>query len=248
MSIDLYTTLEEAKEETQKRSKDKYLTKKLYEYCKGNIPDILTSEPRSILWRHVISPDNEFEAYLKKAGELGIKPLGLEFHSDIYVSANKGKVGLGKMVFYEGKDKDGKAFTSSLHSIDLSGLNEKKRFKDIKCLWGENFVDFHHRILRKRYDVELYDCSSLLAEWGGGAKVFYKHLIASATIKNVMFENYEDVKESRFFLETVIPAIECVEKEFGLKPLIIPIAPPADAENIYWWSYPESVKALIKRD
>ena len=244
---ELYTTKEEVIAELKKRWKDKELDNKLVKFLNGNIPEFLLGEPRAILPRQLTTPDNEFMTFFKKSEELGLKPVGFEFLDDIFITTNHGKACLGKMIFYEGIDKNGRAITSSIHSIDLSGPNEKKKIKDIKTLWGENFVEFHHRILKEKYDIEVFDQSKWYNDMGGKAKIYYKYYIALLAVKNVLFENFAEGREEKFLDEVFLPAIEFVKKEFGVKPLIMPIAPPEDTNNIYWWSYPKNIKDIIKK-
>jgi len=45
----------------------------------------------------------------------------------------------------------------------------------------------------------------------------------------------------------VQPAFEQIERHFGLKPLIVPIAPLDEATDIYWWCYPEGLEKEIMR-
>jgi hypothetical protein len=243
---DIYSTEEEVKEELKRRWADKDLEKKLFDFLNGNIPEPFLNEPRAILPRQLATPDNEYKTFYNKAIKLGIKPLSFEFHDDVFITTNHGKACLGKMVFYHGVDKNSKPITTSVHSIDLTGINENKPLRDISTLWGENFVDFHHRILKKNYDTELYDGSWWYKINGGEAKKYYIYYIALLTIRNVLFENLETGREDKFFNDVFFPALEYVKKYFGLKPLIMPIAPADDIDNKYWWCYPENIKSMIQ--
>ena len=192
-----------------------------------------------------MSPDNETKTFYEKNKEIEINPIAFEYLDDIFITTNHGKSCLGKMVFYKGLDKNHRPVTSSIYSIDLTGVNENKIFKDIKTLWGENFVDFHHRILKKKYDIDLFDGSEWYKKMGGKPELFYRSYIALFTIKNVLFEDMEAGREEKFFNDIIFPAVEFVKKEFGLKPLIMPMNVLNDWNNIYWWSYPEDVKKLV---
>ncbi len=240
---DIYSTREEVIHELNKRAADKDLAEKLESFLKGNIPQPFRGEPRAILSRQMATPDDEFDAFYKKSKELGIEPIVFEYHDDLFTTNNHGKLCLAKMFFYKGLDNDKKTKESEIRSIELGGnTNENKRLRDIQTLWGENFVDFHHRILDKHYDIETIDASDWYKAMGGKAYLYYVPYIALLAVRNVLFENLEPGRDDSFFNEIFFPAVEFVEKEFGLKPLIMPIAPPEDMENIYWWSYPEKVE------
>lgn len=243
---ELYSTEEEVKNELKKRWEDKELSKKLEEFLNNKIPEPFLSEPRAVLARQLATPDNEHAVFYEKAKRMSLKPIDFEFLDDIFITTNHGKACLGKMIFYHGLDKNSKPIITNKHSIDLTGVNEKKSFKEITTLWGESFTEFHHRILSKNHDTELYDGSWWYKENGEKAKNYYIYYIAMFTIKNVLFENIENnEREDKFFNEIFLPAVDFIKKEFGLKPLIMPIAPPDDIGNIYWWSYPENIKNLI---
>jgi len=243
---ELYSTKEEVISELKKRWADKELTNKLEYFLRKKIPKCFLNEPRAVLGRQIATPDNEFKIFYEKATELGIKPLVFEYLDDLFTTNNHGKLCLAKMFFYKGLNNDKKTKESEIRSIELGGnLNENKKFKDIKTLWNENFVDFHHRILRKKFDLELYDASTWYKDMGGKAQLYYAQYIALLTIKNVLFENSEPGKEENFFNKVFLPAVELVKKEFGLKPLIMPISPQDDFDNIFWWSYPEDIEKLV---
>jgi len=244
---EIYSTKEEVIAELKKRWADKELTKKLEDFLHKNIPEPFLNQPRAVLGRALVSPDNETKTFYEKSKDIGIKPIDFEYLDDIFITTNHGKMCLGKMVFYEGLDKNQRPITTNIHSIDLTGINEKKRFKDIKTLWGENFVDFHHRILKKMYDIDLFDGSEWYKKMGGKPELYYIPYIALFTIKHVLFEDLETGgKEEQFFNDIFFPAVEFIKKEFGLKPLIMPMNSLNDWDNIYWWSYPKEVKNMIK--
>ena len=209
---DIYSTEEEVKVELKKRWNNPELTKKLNDFLGGNIPEPFLKEPRAVLARQLATPDNEYKTFYEKATKLGIKPLNFEFLDDVFITTNHGKACLGKMVFFKGPNLP----TTNLHSIDLTGVNEKKPLKNITTLWGENFVDFHHRVLRKNYDTELYDGSEWYKKMGGEAKKYYIYYIALLSIRSVLFENLETGREDKFFNEVFFPALDYVKKEFGL--------------------------------
>ena len=67
------------------------------------------------------------------------------------------------------------------------------------------------------------------------------------SIRHVLFENIEPGREERFFLDIMRPSIKIIRQRFGLKPLILPIAPAEEMHDRFWWSYPEAVKPLVEQ-
>ncbi len=246
---DIYTPLEEAKEEIWKRWEDKDLEKKVNEYLVGNIPEPFLKEPRGICTSHVATPNWFFFSFFDKTKEIGLKPIVFEYLDDLFVTTNFDKASLAKMVFYHGKDDHGDMLTSSRHVIDLGGKNEKKKIKELCTLWGENFVDFHHRATNEFCeDVEIYDGSEWYHKMGKRPSDYYKYVLAFYLRNGILFENYLlNEKEEKFIKNVLIPAFEFVKNEFGIKPLIVPLAPRNEEDSRYWWSYPEFIKILINR-
>nr|HRZ30544.1 hypothetical protein [Candidatus Paceibacterota bacterium] len=246
---DLYTPLEEAREEIKRRWADKDLEKKVTEFLKGKIPEAFLSEPRAVSTTHVATPNWALLEFRNRAQELGLKPLVFEYLEDIFITTNFDKASLARMVFYHGRDDHGDMMTTSRQAIDLTGKEEKKKLKEIKTLWGEDFVGFHHKIFDSYcLGVEIADGSSFYHEMGQYSKKYYPYILALYIRNGVLFENYIANKHEQKFLDEVLfPAFELVQKEFGLKPLIVTIAPQNEADNKYWWCYPEFIKNLIPK-
>jgi len=244
---DIFSTGEEVLSELAARWNDQELGDQLNDFLVGDIPAPLLRGPRACLFRQLLSFDNETKEFQRQSRQLGLRPFNFEFLSDKFTTVNHGKACLGKMTFFHGLDKNNQPVTSSKRVIDLSGINENKRLQDINTLSGESLVDFHHRILHACADIELSDASEWFKRMGGTAKIYYRPYMALSTIRHVLFENFEEGREDRFFHEVFYPALEFVKKEFGLKPLIMPIAPQNDLNNKYWWCYPESVKDMVER-
>jgi hypothetical protein len=249
MNLDyIYTPLEEAKKEIWKRWNDKELAKKVEKYLNGHIPHVLNDEPKAISTSHIATPNWAFLHFWMSSLKVGLKPVAFEYTEDKFVTTNYDKASLAKMIFYHGKDDNGKMLTSSKHAIDLTGKEEKKLIKEIKTLWGENFVDFHHRVLNSYYkDIEIHDGSDWYHKMGKNAEEYYKYVLALYIRNGILFENFSLVKsEGRFTREILIPAFEDVYREFGLKPLIVRIYADDEGDHKYWFYYPEFIKMMLK--
>lgn len=155
----LFSTKEEVLSELKKRWEDKELGEKLHTFLSGNIPEPFLDGPRAVLARSLISFDNETKEFYRKGIGLGLKPIGCEYLNDKFTTTNHGKACLGRVIFYHGLNKKNEPVTTLRCSIDLSGTNENKKFRDIVTLRGESFVDFHHKILHAHCDLG--------GKWGG---------------------------------------------------------------------------------
>ena len=217
--MEIYTPLEEAKEEIWKRWDDKILRKEVEEFL-GEVPEVFKKEPKACLLRQMVSPNYEYYHFLNLIPEINLKPLCLEFLEDIFLTTNKDKAYWGKMAFIE----KGQSITRLIYRkvIDLKD-SEKKKLNCIETIWGENFVDFHHRLVEQYSQaIELFDGSLWYKSKGGKTKEYYHYIVSFFVCHGILFENFiTDEREREFTHLVVQPAIEKIVKIFGLKPLIV---------------------------
>ncbi len=243
--MSFYTTIEDAKIEVRKRWQNEDLKERVREYLGGEIPESFQHAPRAVLSRNIISPDHELMQFLTMAKDLGLAPLGLEGVNDKFVTNNEDKMVLVKMRFFEGYDKNGDALSRSKLIVNLDDARGKK-ISEIDTLWGENLVDFHHRILHKYAPnkIELYDDFQWFTDSGMKTSIgqYYKKFLGLFVAYGVLFENFTDVgDEARFTQDIFLPAFAEVTEKLGASPLIIPAQPVEEVMNVYWWCYPEKV-------
>lgn len=243
----VYTPFEEAKTEIWKRWNDERLRREVAGFV-GDIPEPLRNEPRAILDRNVMSPDIEFLQFFESAQKIGLQPLGLEYVNDKFCSVNKDKFGLASMTFYCGKNRKNENIIARRNIIDFHEF-DGKRFNEIKTLWGESFVDCHHRLLYGiAPKIDIFDLSMWYEKHGGHARAYYEYFLSLFVRNGVLFENFlMDEKEHDFTIEVVLSAFESAQKRFGVKPLIVPIAPPEEATDTYWWCYPDIIKKELEK-
>jgi hypothetical protein len=84
---------------------------------------------------------------------------------------------------------------------------------------------------------------------GRPADYYYPYLLHFVA-HGVFFEKFEtgvDEREYRFTQSVVLPALQKVEEQFGLKPLLVRLYPEnqSDEEDFYWWCYPPRVNDFI---
>lgn len=242
----IYVSLEEAKEEIWKRWNDKALRKKVEDFLGGDIPEPFRNEPRAVLARPITTPDIEHMYFLEMAKQLDLSPCSFEYAEDKFYTVNADKLGLAKMHFYCGKDATGK------EKIDIKKVvnfkeSEGKKFKDMRTLSGENFIDFHHKILKSvSSNIELFDGSSWYQSKGQNAMEYYPYFLALFICNGILFENFLlDEVEGKFTHDVFLVALRKTETIFGMQPLIVPAIPKEHIDEQSWWCYPESIKVLV---
>ena len=246
---DFYTTIEDAIIEIQKRWNDVDLKNSIISYFGNNLPEFFSC-PRAILVRNIATPDIECMYFVNLAKKYLLTPIVFEGPDDKFTSLASDKMGLVKMSFFDGYDKNHHV-RNHFHKIIDIPLNDGKKFNEINTVWGENLVGFHHRLLGKYISqkIDLFDDLRWYKETLGGstrAKEYYKILLAFFVVHGVQFENYiTDESEQEFFDEIVIPSFDFVKEKFGVKPLIVELAPKNEASNIYWWCYKGEVEDSI---
>jgi hypothetical protein len=237
---DIYTPLEEAKEEIQRRWEDKELKKKVDDFLGGDIPDFLLDSPKAYLARHVASPNFEFFLFKELVNKIGLEYVISEFTDDIFTPENTSKYHLGKM-FFEGKvgKRGGKEIVTEL-VIDFNKSNGK-RIKEIKTLGGECLADFHHKLFNEQEkDIgnKIYDFSDWLRKYDCNPEKFYVYFLALFIRNGILFENFlESGREKDFTHKVVVPAFERIFGVFKIKPLVVRLLPKETEDDIYWDSY-----------
>ena len=244
---DLYSTREEVVSELAKRWANKELSKEIAAFLGGHVLPPLAERPRAILSRNLATPDNEFNEFTAQSRALGLSPLLLEYSGDRFTTLNRGKMSLIKLTFYHGVEKNGAPRITHLRVVDDANACHKQPIKDMRTRWGEPLASFHRRLLREFHATEVHDSTEWFRQAGNGAHTFYPKFLAAASLRHVLFENFEPGREERFFHDVVRPSLDEIQKRFGLKPLLLPVAPVDEMADVFWWSYPEAVKPLVEK-
>lgn len=244
--MDIYTPLEEAKEEIWRRWNDQALKEKVTRFL-GDIPVVFQAGPRACYDRNVISPNNEFIEFLSLSRTTHLKPLGFEYFADKFVSGNIDKYYLGIMPFHKGVNRKNQRIYQYKRIIDFNKFDGKS-FKNITTLWGENLIDFHHRLISmKSLAIDKYDASLWLMLNGGNASDYYLKSLALFICHGILFDNYDEGEEEEFDRQVVFPAIKEITKLFHHKPLIIRLLPPGEAYDLWCYSYPGEIEQEVIR-
>ena len=245
---DIYTPLQEAKAELERRWNDPELKKKVEEFLgTENLPGYMFEKPHAISIEDVATPNLYTWTFVSKANQVGLDPLHFEFLDDIFITTNHDKASLAKMSFYHGLDDDGNMIKSVKKIINLDGSEEKKKLREIKTLDNKLFVEFHRDLMIKNFpDAKIFDGSEWFKSKGGNAKNYYKYVLAMVLCHGILFDNFLDYDyESDLVRNILIPAFCEAEREFGYRPLIVAVAPTEKSLEKHWLSYPEFIKIYL---
>jgi len=247
----IYTPLSVAKEEIWRRWNDEELRKKVNIFINGDVPDFLKDAPKAYLARQVLTPNFDFFQFLKLAVFSGLDFVCPEFIEDKFSAKNSSKYFLGKMFFHNGKGKRGGHKIGSIKIIDFN-KSEGKKISELETLWGENLVEFHHKILNSLVpDIndKIFDISSWLQRNGGSPDKFYRKFLALFICNGILFENFLLNKEEGHFTEEIIlPIFKELEKEFGVKPLIVNALPIKNESGVYWGYHPGLLEIVVRQN
>ncbi len=241
----MYMTIEEARAELGKRWNDLGLRRKVRDYL-GEIPDFLREGPRAVLGRHLASPNFEFFRFAEAARRAGLRPFCSEYLGDKFCTKNPDKLLLAKMTFFHGKGRrDGDNVTCQ-KIISFNKFNGK-RIAKVDTLWGETFVEFHHRLLAHRLpSVGTADITGWISRMGGTPDKFWHRLLSLFVCHGILFENIHlEGHEAGFTRDIILPALARVKELFGVAPLIVPSVPVERERDPYWAWYPGEMEPEI---
>ncbi len=206
-------------------------------------PEMLQA-PRGVMVRSLPSPDNGFAFFHQASHWLGLIPLLPEYNQDKFVPLNSEKHGLARLRLTL---PDGTCATCDI--LDWQA-GQGKRLSEVILKTGETLTDFHHRLFNVAgYMVERRDISDWFHGRSPPANYYFyylSHFLVHGVVFEAIFEN-EDSREDQFTHEVIYPNIERIEKQFGLRPLIVQLYPPnqTQEEDFYWWSYPPHVNEYL---
>ncbi len=244
----VYTPIENAIELLDVRLKNCDLVTKVDKYLNGNIPDIMRNGSTAVIFRHVITPNYEINRFLSVPDATSLKAVFWEYHNDKFTSNNPLKHSLGKMGFRHGVGKKGGQIISFENVIDFNQYNGKK-IKEIRTLWDQSLIDFHHQILENSFpglSESLFDASNWFHENGGVAREYYRKYLALFITHGILFENLMlEGEELDFIKNKFLPAFFEVWDKIGEKPLIVALEPTEIEGDDFWIHHPSHVKDHI---
>ncbi|MEI6528596.1 MAG: hypothetical protein WCO10_02920 [bacterium] len=253
MTVDeIYTPLEEAKKEIWKRWNDPELKKKVEKFLGGDIPHFFKNEPRAALVRDIASPNNEFFYFWDLMKETGIKPVLVEYSSGKFVAKNINKYHLCRMYFHHGVGKHGGGKIECTNVVNFN-TEEGKKMGKVRTIWNESIVDFHHDFLKNSVPEvnkeDIVDFSKWFDKHKKETKYWYLHYLALFLCYGILFDNFIlDNGEREFTEKKILPSLKKLVEKFGIKPLIVPIAPFDSENDLFWWLYPGHTRGHICLD
>ncbi|MBI5847518.1 MAG: hypothetical protein HZB31_06135 [Nitrospirae bacterium] len=241
----MYTPLEEAEKELWSRWNNPVLRREVQQFI-GELPVVFEEKPRAVLFRNIMTPNFEYLKFLESAKKINLSPLGLEYVTDRFCTRNMDKVSLGRLPIFQKKDKNDRDVIQYNRILDLMGC-ENRQINEIKTLWGEQLIDFHHRLLPLHSEgIELFDISLWHKFNGNSAKHYYPYYLAFFICHGILFENFITNDEEKAFAQSVVaPAIEKVREHFGLKPLIVLLGDESEQSSKYWICYHSNIKQEV---
>lgn len=242
---DVYTLLSVAKDEIWKRWNNAKLKEDVKKVL-GEIPEIFQDKPRAIFFRNIATPNLELQLALEQAKMMGLDLLVLEYTIDKFCTRNNDKLHLGKLMFFKNDNRlqiVGKENVIAIKEMD------NKCFQEVTTLWGENFVDFHHRLLNScgYENVKFFD-ASLFKQEGDGAHEMYTKVLSLCTSSTVLLENFLfkfSKSEKKFVDDIIVPTFKEVSENLGLHPLIVPLVNMDGEDSKHWQYYPERAMKFV---
>jgi hypothetical protein len=194
----------------------------------------------------LVTQNLEFQAFTKKSKAAGLKPVCTQYTSDKFCSLNPDKRALGKVTFSHGHGRNNGDKIVSHTIIDFC-TEDGKPLREVRTVWGENFVAFHNRTVSLTLPrIELFEFTAWVEKMGGRPEIFYHPLMALFICHGIMFENFlNEGDEGKFTRDIVWPAIRRVTEHFGLKPLIVRLRPEESETEPYWCWYPGYLEAEV---
>ncbi len=247
----VYTPLEDAIRILKERSGNEQLAQTIATLIPHGIPEVLNKKKAAVIFRQLATPNYETRRFISLIDAIDeLEPVFWEYHDDKFTSNNECKHALGKLSFHHGRGKKGGHKIDRLNIIDFNTFNGKK-IKDIKTLWGESFIDFHHNLFAKTYrqaDTDsFFDASEWFLQSGGNAKEYYKLFLCLFVQNGILFENFMlDQKEIEFTKNVFLPAFIEVWEKTGEKPLIVALAPTDIEGDHFWMCHPSDGHEYVK--
>jgi len=207
-----YVSLEEARAEAARRWSDVDLRKRVESELGEHFRPEFRERSCGVLWRFVASPDNGFTFFMQLARWVGVQPLVLEYRGDRFFHFNAEKYGLGRLRV---RLADGGRGIVDL--VDMR-LRNGKRIDEVLTRTGETLPAFHHRLLALANDpVEVSDNTAWAQCLGTAAEYYYPNL-CHFVAHGVLFETFDtDTEEDSFTRGIILPALERIERTFGVE-------------------------------
>ncbi len=203
--------------------------------------------PVGITYRDV-TPNFEQHRFLSICDLMGLDPFILENPEDKFVTLNRSKYQMGKMVFFEGFGKKGGAKTHSLRVVDLNGA-QGKPMCCVPTISSRPLSDFHRQLFLETFphcEGKIYDAKQISET--SAPSVVYEKIFTLAIAHGVLLEHFlpKGIEET-FTRNVVMPAFLRVWERYGHKPLVVPFQPTDMEEDDFWLQYPAALSQCVRK-
>lgn len=244
--MNVYSTADFIRDQIEVRRHNLKLVKSIEEFL-GDIPAPFSLGVYACLARQVATPNREFFYFKKCAKQLKLSPVILEYTADKYTNRNTYKFGLTNLSCAYGSPSNNRTF-KRLTIVNSSEI-EGKKLCDLRTLWGQPLVDFHHSLFVSAHEVVGFmDMSSWVSNHSNSAKIYMEKFLTFFICHSVLVENFTyppNNFEQVFFDTIVVPAYSKVSNRFGLEPLIMKLEPSKEETETTWASYSRQILANV---
>ena len=244
----VYTSMSEAKNEIQKRWNNRDLEKEINDLLLNDIPLPLYSGYKAVLFRQLFTPNHELRHFIDLLKDFGTEPMFLEYFDDKFTSNNPLKHALGRMKFQDKIIRGNKVNIEK--NIIKFNESDGKKIKEVKTIWGQSLIDFHHELLASQFPKFCkysFDTSGWFHRGGGNAKEYYERYITLFIRNGILFENFIlEGRELGFVKDVFLPAFIEIWSRTKIKPLIVALLPLETQNDDFWISHPVRTLDYIK--
>ena len=239
----VYTPVEEALKEIKIRWNDTSIPEPAF------VPESMKKTYRGVLFRQVVTSNYEVRRFVSIMDSLKIEVLFWEYLEDKFTSNNEWKHALGKLLFYRGRSSAGVPLIESKTIVDFARYDGDK-LSEVKTLWGQPLVEFHHEFVEKRFrsiSHTYFDASAWCRENGVRPTEYYRAYLALFVKHGILFDNFMlDTKEISFTRDVFLPAFIEAYRTTGYKPLVVSLEPTDIEGDRFWMCHPHEDMDFVK--
>lgn len=245
----VYTPIDVALRTLQTRREVGETRTKVENLLDCDVPPVYKDRLCASMFRQVATPNFEIMRFISLAEGFGLHPVILEYTSDLFVSNNKLKHALGHLYFHCGLDHTGSSLARSVNIVDFNSQSGQP-ISDIRTLWDQSLVEFHHDLLTRyasHADYSTFDASQWFLSHGNVAEKYYFPFLSMFLSHSLLFENFSlDDRDEVYFLRSVfLPSLIHVRRHFQIKPIIVNLEPSEYEDDTFWMSHDSLQEEMI---
>lgn len=196
----------------------------------------------AIIGRHIGTPNHEMHRVIALCEQHQLNLLIMLFQEDKFSSNNACKYALGRMGFFEGFGRQGGKKIRYSTIIDFNQYDGRP-LRECQTFRGQSFLNFHHNLLFQTFPQlstdNLFECSDWFVSLHNDSGTFYQAMLKIFLKHAILFETFVlSGSELEFTLKNVLPALQKITDDFGIKPLIVHSEAPETEGDDYWQLYP----------